>query len=84
MPGAPVDRIALLHIDADLHDSVKIVLEAFYDRVIPGGFVVLDDYGFWPGCRAAVHQFLDARGIQVPLHYSDATGRWFQKPVSGR
>jgi O-methyltransferase len=84
LPSSPVRRIALLHLDADLYDSVRLGLECFYDRISPGGYVVLDDYGFWPGCRTAVDEFLKARGLRVTLHVSDETGRWFQKPVDDR
>jgi O-methyltransferase len=60
---AAVDRIAVLHIDADWYDSVKLVLDAFYDKVVPGGFLVFDDYGLWQGCRQAVTDFCVERGI---------------------
>lgn len=80
LPASSVRRIALLHLDADLYDSVKLSLECFYDRISPGGYVILDDYGFWPGCRTAVDEFLRSRGLRVTLHVSDDTGRWFQKP----
>ena len=82
LPISPVKQIALLHVDADLYESVKLSLECFYDRVTPGGYIVLDDYGFWPGCRSAVDEFLQARGLQVTLHVSDETGRWFRKPLT--
>ena len=83
LPRSPVKRIALLHLDADLYESVKLSLECFYDRVTPGGFIVLDDYGFWPGCRTAVDEFLSQRGVKVNLRVSDTTGRWFRKPLDG-
>jgi O-methyltransferase len=60
---AAVDQIAVLHIDADWYDSVKIVLEIFYDKVVPGGFLVFDDYGMWQGCRQAVTDFFNERNI---------------------
>jgi hypothetical protein len=64
---APIEQIAVLHIDADWYDSVKLVLDKLYDRVVPGGYVVIDDYWVWPGCKKAVddflheHQLTDAR-----------------------
>ena len=45
---ADLQTIAILHIDADWYASVKIVLEALYDKVVEGGFVILDDYWRWP------------------------------------
>lgn len=80
LPVAPIERVALLHIDADWYESIKLCLELFYDRVAPGGVVVLDDYDEWPGCRAALHEFADARTLPVVF---DRTGRlvpYFRKP----
>jgi O-methyltransferase len=64
---AAVNQIAVLHIDADWYDSVKLVLDAFYDKVVPGGFLVFDDYGVWQGCRLAVNDFFAERNIDRAL-----------------
>lgn len=80
-PGLDSPSIALLHIDADWYDSVKLCLEKFYDHVLPGGYIVIDDYGHWEGCRKATDEFLRTRGISVKLTKVDYTGRYFQKPV---
>ncbi|MBI3825241.1 MAG: class I SAM-dependent methyltransferase [Candidatus Rokubacteria bacterium] len=76
-----IGPIALLSIDADLYQSVKESLQYLYDLVVPGGYVVLDDYGFWPGCRRAVYEFFVERDITPALVQSDVTGAWFEKPA---
>ncbi len=82
LPTSTVNQIALLHIDADWYDSVSLVLNMFYDRVTPGGYVVLDDYGYWEGCDRATHDFLDGRGIsRSALHRVGGMGVYFQKPA---
>ncbi|MEI6778652.1 MAG: TylF/MycF/NovP-related O-methyltransferase [Chloroflexales bacterium] len=82
IPVSTVNQIALLHIDADWYDSVSLVLNTFYDRVTPGGYVVLDDYGYWEGCDRATHDFLDGRGIsRAALHRVGGMGVYFQKPA---
>jgi len=78
-PTIQIPRIALLNVDADWYESVKLCLERFYDRVVPGGFVSLDDYGHWPGCKRAVDEFFEKRGLSYPLQIVDYTARWFQK-----
>jgi O-methyltransferase len=78
-PTLPVREIALLNIDADWYKSVKLCLETFYDRVVPGGFVAFDDYGHWPGCRKAVDEFFQSRQIPVALNKVDYTARWMRK-----
>jgi O-methyltransferase len=78
-PKIQIPRIALLNIDADWYESVKLCLEKFYDPIVPGGFVSIDDYGHWQGCRQAVDEFFQIRGLSHPLQTVDYTARWFQK-----
>ncbi|BAS56440.1 MULTISPECIES: TylF/MycF/NovP-related O-methyltransferase [Leptolyngbya] len=53
------EKVALLHCDADWYDSVTLVLETFYPRIVTGGCIVLDDFGYWEGCREAFYDFCD-------------------------
>lgn len=55
---APGDRIALAHIDCDWHDPVKLCLERTDEVLAPGGFMILDDYNDYGGCRKAADRFL--------------------------
>lgn len=72
-------QIALLNIDADWYESVKLCLDTFYDRVVTGGFISFDDYGHWPGCKKAVDEFFQMRGLSPTLHRVDYTAHWFKK-----
>ncbi len=72
-----IGRIALLHVDCDWYRSVKYCLEHLYDLVVPGGYVVIDDYGHWLGCRKAVDEFLAPRGVS--LTRIDYTGVYARK-----
>lgn len=54
--GLP-EKVALLHCDADWYDSVYLVLDTFYHRISEGGCIILDDFGFWEGCREAMYDF---------------------------
>ena len=44
-----------------------------------GGYVVVDDYGAIPGCKAAVDDFRAANGIDAPLTEIDWTGVWWRR-----
>ena len=73
-----IPQIALLNLDADWYESVKLCLETFYDSVAPRGFISIDDYGSWPGCRLAVDEFFRARSLSFPLH-AVGEAHWVQK-----
>lgn len=79
LPLTPVLRIAVLHIDGDWYESVKVCLDSLYDKVVAGGVIQLDDYGYWKGARKAVDEFLEQRGILAPLHRLDYSGRYLVK-----
>lgn len=78
-PSIQIQRIALLHIDADWYESVKLCLEKFYNNVCRGGFIILDDYGRWEGCRRATDEFLIKQQLNVRLNGVDVS-HYFQKP----
>ena len=46
-PGA---RFSLCHVDVDVYQSAKEVMAWVWERMVPGGIVVFDDYGF-AGCE---------------------------------
>lgn len=79
LPGAPVQSLAVLRLDGDLYSSTRTTLEALYAKVSVGGFVIVDDYHAWPGCRRATDEFRAGREIGAPLHEIDGTGVWWRK-----
>lgn len=81
------ERIALLHIDADLYQSYKTVLETLYDKVEKGGIIALDEYMGtfdhynFPGAKKAVDEFLAERGLEVDIVRDPASDKYyFVKP----
>jgi|SRR5688572_6464820 hypothetical protein len=48
LDGNSPDEIAYLHIDLNKAETEIAVLERLFDRVVPGGIVILDDYE-WSG-----------------------------------
>jgi len=75
-----IGEIALLRLDGDWYESTKECLENLYDNVVVGGFVIIDDYGYWDGCRRATDEFLAERGIKARLEHVDDSGVFFRKP----
>ena len=57
VPVAKVEKIAMLRLDGDMYSSTMDVLNVFYDKVVSGGYIIIDDYGHWPQCKKAIHDF---------------------------
>jgi O-methyltransferase len=79
LPTAGLSQIALLRLDGDLYSSTRDALVACYDSVVPGGFVIVDDYGAIPQCARAVADFRAARAITDVVHTIDWTGVYWRK-----
>lgn len=76
-----VGPIALLRLDGDWYASTLVCLNYLYDLVVPGGFIILDDYGTYDGCRKAVEEFFMERGHSPYLNRVDAGCFYFIKPA---
>ena len=63
LPTAPVGQIAILRMDGDLYKSTMDALKSLYHKVSSGGYVIVDDYKSWKGCRTAVDEFRENNGI---------------------
>lgn len=61
-PHLPEQRYRLVHVDVDLYEPMLACLHYFGPRLVPGGVIVLDDFGS-PGCPGvdrAAEEFLAA------------------------
>lgn len=77
--AAAVGPIAILRLDGDWYASTKACLEHLYDQVVPSGYVIIDDYDTYDGCRTAVDEFVASRSLPVKLHRVDADCRYWVK-----
>lgn len=61
------DPIVLLHIDADIYESYKTVLESLYDYVVPSGIIAFDEYlgSRWPGAVKAIDEFFEHKPEKI-------------------
>jgi hypothetical protein len=80
LDASQIDQIAILRLDGDWYDSVKICLEYLYPKVSKGGMIVIDDYGYYEGCTKAVDEYLKENKIKTFLSYSRFGCRYFVKP----
>jgi O-methyltransferase len=82
IPGEAPEQIALLRLDTDWYESTRHELNHLYDRLSPGGVLIIDDYLYWEGSRRATDEWLDETGqtlFLVPLEL----GRIMVKPLDG-
>jgi len=71
LPG----KIALLRLDTDWYESTKHELEHLYPLLVPGGVIIIDDYGHWEGARKAVDEYIEGKKLPLLLNRIDYTGR---------
>ncbi|GET42080.1 class I SAM-dependent methyltransferase [Microseira wollei] len=71
--------IALLHADGDWYESTMDIFNNLFAQVVDDGVIQIDDYGFWEGCRKAIHEFERSQNMSFPLVRIDETGVWFRK-----
>lgn len=79
LPPAPIERLSVLRVDADMYEGTSQALQFLYSKVSPGGYVIVDDYGAISGCQKAVDGFRKEHGISAPLQKIDWTGVYWQK-----
>ena len=53
-------KFCFVHLDCDLYQAYLDCISFFYDRMVPGGVILFDEYNDppWPGCNRAVDEFL--------------------------
>jgi O-methyltransferase len=79
MPLVESKKIAVLRLDGDMYESTITVLDALYDTVTSGGWVIVDDYDWVPACKQAVTDFLERRKLAPEIIPIDGIGVYFQK-----
>jgi hypothetical protein len=57
IPDRAPSEIAILRLDTDWYESTKHELEHLFPRLVPGGILMIDDYGEFQGCKAAVDEY---------------------------
>jgi O-methyltransferase len=63
IPGQAPEQISVLRLDTDWYESTRHELEHLYPRLVPGGVLILDDYGYWQGARQAVDEYFAERPV---------------------
>jgi O-methyltransferase len=75
LPQSQHGSIALLRLDTDWYESTKMEMEILFPMLVPGGVLIIDDYGYWQGARKAVDEYIARHDLRILLNRIDYTGR---------
>jgi O-methyltransferase len=77
IPDHAPDEIAILHFDTDYYESTRHEIFDLYPRLVPGGVLIIDDYGHFRGSVLAVDEIPGGvrRSLAV-LHLGRAGSRF--------
>jgi hypothetical protein len=73
LPSHAPEEIALLRLDTDWYESTKHELVHLFPRLVPGGVLIVDDYGHLRGSRQATDEYFADRPLL--LARTDYSGR---------
>ena len=79
----PGFRIALLNLDFDVYEPTRAALEKFYDRLVGGGIITIDEYAIanWRESDA-VDKFIKGRGLELKsIPWALTPTAYFKKPI---
>jgi hypothetical protein len=79
LPTAPIQQLALIRLDGDMYESTMDGLTNLYPKLSHLGYVIIDDYGIVPACKAAVHDYCNTIGIQPEIIDIDGVGVYWRK-----
>ncbi len=79
LPTADTGPLAVIRLDGDMYESTMDGLEALYERLSPGGFIILDDYVMLEPCRKAVDDYRKRNGITEEIIPIDFAGAYWKK-----
>lgn len=59
-PEVANNKFKFVHIDVDMYQPILDSINFFYERTVPEGIIVFDDYGYnyFPGAKKAVDEFM--------------------------
>jgi hypothetical protein len=75
VPNSSIGQLALLRLDTDWFESTYHELNHLFPKVVKGGVVIIDDYGYWKGAKKAVDRYFSENKINIFLMRIDHSAR---------
>ena len=79
LPSAPIDSLSIIRLDGDMYESTMDGLRHLYPKLSVGGYLIVDDFGAVPACKAAVEDYRAEHGIAEPIRQIDWTGVYWKR-----
>ena len=79
LPTAPVQQLAVLRLDGDMYESTMDGLLNLYEKLSPGGSLIVDDYFLFEAHRQAVDEYRASFEIADPIVRIDEYGGFWIK-----
>jgi len=69
-------KFSFVHIDVDLYEPTLDSISFFYERMVPGGIILCDDYGstICPGAKKAFDEFMADKVEGPVIHLTTGQG----------
>jgi len=61
----PERRYSLVHVDVDVYEPTKCILEHIWGKIVKGGIIILDDYGIIEGANKAIDEFICDKNLSL-------------------
>jgi O-methyltransferase len=61
---ADLGPLAFIHCDCDQYESYRAVIDKMWPLVVPGGFLLFDDYPYLKGAKKAVEESFDPSDLR--------------------
>lgn len=79
----PRETYSLVFYDCDLHDPALATFDYFWDKILPGGFLMIHDYiaerGGYTGVKQATDKFFGKKNVPIHVFWQN-TAAVFVKP----
>ena len=78
LPDVPIEKLAILRLDGDMYESTMDSLNNLYNKLQPGGFLIIDDY-LVDSCLAAIRDFRNENDIKEEIIMIDDVSAYWRK-----
>jgi DNA-binding transcriptional MerR regulator len=65
------NKISLLRLDTDWFESTKVSLNQLYPKLVKGGVLIIDDYGWNLGCKKATDNYFKRKKNKISFFRID-------------